>query len=451
MGSAVLSSTSETEDMGSQSLEAARQRGVYLIKLILLATAGGSLILMCSAVMVGLNSLIGFLIQLRESVGIRAIPGQPDYLVLITIGFLVISVGGGILICLLWYRKAWNDRLKEFWGNSTEDFDNIEDWQQVSLYLPSERKEYIKALLKTNEWSKWYEKEKKKRKDEGDETFPRHYGPETISESDQIDIVAKAIFEKIKSDISEGAFSVGLVVGISRSSFIDRVTIIAAALELQLHVLTCLGKKPSLKVWRELITRTLSSLFFNTYLSREECSEITLLIKAGALGLAEAAELGQETTDDVIDMMTEIDWDGGGGYILGLPLFMAKAAFGIGKAATQVLAQFADRAGDDLMEGILAGGILYYHGATLAAKCLAPDPEELGAPYNLSPIVCVHDGIDQAAAIVQHLLRNKRQQLIDKKKRVVESFKVKYPFLGKMIPPGAPNVSEAKHGQNDKV
>ena len=43
--------------------------------------------------------------------------------------------------------------------------------------------------------------------------------------------------------------------GISRNRAVDLFSIAAAALELQLHVLTRLGKRPSLAAWRQMLAR----------------------------------------------------------------------------------------------------------------------------------------------------------------------------------------------------
>jgi hypothetical protein len=92
---------------------------------------------------------------------------------------------------------------------------------------------------------------------------------------------------------------------------------------------------------------------------------------------------------------------------------MLKTSFGLTKSAALVLAQFAERAADDIMEGLLAGGIIYYHGAALAAECLAPDPapENMTDPYELSPYDCVMDGKDRAAEIIKDALTKQKNQL----------------------------------------
>jgi hypothetical protein len=69
------------------------------------------------------------------------------------------------------------------------------------------------------------------------------------------------MLRKLEKDISKRAVTLGLVVGVSRNRFVDFFTISAAALELQLEILTRLGKRPSWATWRQMLTRTASSRF----------------------------------------------------------------------------------------------------------------------------------------------------------------------------------------------
>jgi hypothetical protein len=60
------------------------------------------------------------------------------------------------------------------------------------------------------------------------------------------------------------AVTAGLVIGLNRSPLIDTLSIAASAFELQLHVLTQLGKRPSARTSIEMLKRTSASLFINS-------------------------------------------------------------------------------------------------------------------------------------------------------------------------------------------
>src|SRR5207302_818004 len=65
----------------------------------------------------------------------------------------------------------------------------------------------------------------------------------------------------------------------------------AAALEIQLHVLTRLGKRPSLALWNQMLTRTMSSLFVNAYLNQSESLALKIAIKKMGMGLELASDM----------------------------------------------------------------------------------------------------------------------------------------------------------------
>ncbi|MBI1789967.1 MAG: hypothetical protein HYR60_20750 [Acidobacteria bacterium] len=96
---------------------------------------------------------------------------------------------------------------------------------------------------------------------------------------------AAAILQSIEADIAQRAVTAGLVIGLNRNSLIDTLSIAASAFELQLHVLTRLGKRPSPRAWFELLKRTSASLFLNSYVSREDALCLNLAIRKAALGL----------------------------------------------------------------------------------------------------------------------------------------------------------------------
>ena len=77
------------------------------------------------------------------------------------------------------------------------------------------------------------------------------------------------------------------------------MTIAASAFELQLHVLTRLGKRPSPRTWMELVKRAGASIFLNTYVTREDALYLNLAIRKAALGLEVASDAFQNSLVDI--------------------------------------------------------------------------------------------------------------------------------------------------------
>ena len=126
---------------------------------------------------------------------------------------------------------------------------------------------YLRALLQSESapwkgrWTRYQEKY--------GAAFPQAIAPQTLSVKD-CEQISTVILRDLEEDISERAITTGLIVGVSPNPWIDQITIIAAAFEIQLYVLSRLGKKPSWYIWREMVKRSLFSIFANTYLNREQ-------------------------------------------------------------------------------------------------------------------------------------------------------------------------------------
>jgi hypothetical protein len=191
---------------------------------------------------------------------------------------------------------------------------------------------------------------------------------------------AAVMLQSIEGDITKRAVAAGLVIGLNRSSLIDSLSIAASALELQLHVLTRLGKRPSVRTWMEMLKRTSASLFLNSYISRGDALYLNLAIREAALGLEMASDAMQEAATS----MADIDWDEflGGLTVPGVGAVMHAATMGmnVGAFGLRHIGSFIETTANDLLRGVLAGGILYYHGMALAAECLALDEEHRGSP-----------------------------------------------------------------------
>ncbi len=179
----------------------------------------------------------------------------------------------------------------------------------------------------------------------------------------------------VEREISARAVTTGLIVGMNRNPLLDTVTIIAAAFELQLHVLTLLGKRPSLRVWLMLLQRAGASAFLNTYVGREDALYLNLTIRKAALGVEMASDSVQQTAGALAD----VDWDEvlGGVQIPGLAAVtsFASMSMSVGAFGLRHIGSFIETTANELLQGVLAGGVLYFHGMLLAADCLALDRE----------------------------------------------------------------------------
>ena len=221
------------------------------------------------------------------------------------------------------------------------------------------KSDYLLALLATETW-----------RPAGEQSQP-------LLTRDAYLTAAAATLREIETDISHRAVTAGLVIGLNRNAFIDTLTIIATALELQLHVLTRLGKRPSPRIWMELIKRAGASIFLNTYVTREDALYVGLAIRKAALGLEVASEAVQNTLADI-----DIDEIVGHTSIPGISELTQVASLGIsvGASGLRYIGNFIEHTANDLLQGVLAGGILYYHGMALAAECLALDEEHRRTP-----------------------------------------------------------------------
>jgi hypothetical protein len=192
--------------------------------------------------------------------------------------------------------------------------------------------------------------------------------------------MAAAALHRIELDVTKRAVAAGLIVGLNRNPLMDSLTILASALELQLHVLTQLGKRPSPGVWIELLKRTSASLFLNTYVSREDALYLNLMIRKAAMGL----EVASDATQELGASLADIDWDEilSGVAVPGLAAVtsVATMSLNVGSFGLRQLGSFIETTSTDLLQGVLAAGILYYHGMAIAADCLALDEEHRRAP-----------------------------------------------------------------------
>jgi hypothetical protein len=343
----------------NHTLGAVRTRSLqYLNYLFWVFAAAGAAVLveLCASI---LERWVRFLDWTRGLFGIPKPAAGRDLWMIGGLGIVLIVAAILAALGFAAYRRTWNRRLARVWRDDGGGaFTRIVPLAaRAGDRDVANRTAYIDALLASPEWRDV---------------------PAVASSPDQRDYYkrhAEAALAAIETDIANRAITAGLVVGLNRNPIVDSISILAAALELQLHVLTRLGKRPSFGTWMEMLKRTTGSLFLNWYVSREDALYLKLAIKKTAWGMGAASEAAQQAADAIDDM----DWDELGGSIgvPGLSTLSALAAKGIGIGAfgLRQVGHFIESTADDLLQGVLAGGVLYYHGMALASGCLALDEE----------------------------------------------------------------------------
>jgi hypothetical protein len=342
--------------------------------------------------------------RFRQILGFRIPETGPDWYML-AVFILMASVPALLAIRLLfWYRGIWQRRLKQVWGTSSKRRQYSRIRRLLPIATPKElgaRFAYLESLLASAGW------ENANLKD-----------VETLSTTDEPAIhyryLAEEMLKEIEQDITERAIATGLMVSLG-SSRMDRLTILAAALEMQLHVLSRLGKRPSLGTWREISGRTSASLFLNTYLNREDTFAISFAIRRLAMGLDLVGDALEETgemlsgDEEVAGQVAEGLAGGASGASMlasGIPLpigGLLKGAMGLSATSLGAIADLTREAGDELLQGAVAGGVLYYHGMTIASDVLALDLEHRrSAQMTRTPL----QGAMRAAGVGGKLLRD---------------------------------------------
>jgi hypothetical protein len=310
-----------------------------------------------------LDHWVAFLRGLRTALGLALPASGPDYWVLGGVASLFLLTIAGFVIAYFAYRAIWNRRLRGVWGAKPES----RHVQIRRLHPHADQAElqrrglYLETIARCPEWT-------------------GHALGQCGETSESYKSAAAVMLQSIEGGIKKRAVVAGLAIGLNRSSLIDSLSIAASAFELQLHVLTQLGKRPSVRTWMEMLKRTSASLFLNSYISRGDALYLNLAIRKAALGLEVASDAVQETAS----AMADIDWDEvlGGASVPGISAVMSAAnmSISVGAFGLRHIGSFIETTANDLLRGVLAGGILYYHGMALAAECLALDEEHRGSP-----------------------------------------------------------------------
>jgi hypothetical protein len=393
----------------SPALTALRRRGQFLISGLMWAAAAGLFVLISGYSLVLYHYAVALAERTRLSLGFAAPERGPDW-------FMIAVLSCGPLICVavlvlfgLWYRRLWLRRLATVWPEA-RDRARYSRWQSAPPRANDsergQRSRNLTALLKSDLWNAF--------------TPP--------AESSTVEHKADWLLLELEKDIAERALTTGLTVGISHNRYIDLFTIFAAALELQLHVLTRLGKRPSWHAWRLLVQRCGASLFINSYLNRQDSLALNLLIKKAGMGLYAAGDLmenaSQHLSESDFDLDEALNMQHSGLFgIATKSLEMgATMALTVGQVGLHVLGTLIETAGDELTQGALAAGILYYHGISLAADTLAIDQVHRASPtMNRS----FRDGVwkmgEIAGAILRDLVRKRRTAFRDRRRQIVRS------------------------------
>lgn len=390
-------------DMSDASLAGIRRRGQEYVGYLLWVFAFIGVLWTINTVLALVERWAGLMHRLRAALGIAPALGGPDWSVISGTGLLVLLGLGLVLWAYARYRVAWTRRLRTVWGATPHAaYAKIVRLSPIASDAILRRKaEYVCALLRCPGWQQ-------------PAPIP---SPDAQLDREAYEATANAVLREIEHDIAHRAITTGLVVGLNRNPLLDTLTIVASALELQLHILTRLGKRPSLWTWTELVQRAGASMFLNTYVTRDDAFSLTLAIRKAALGLEVAADAVQHTLADV-----DVDEVLGHTAIPGLAELAHAAAFGVtvGTSGLRSIGTFIEHAANELLQGVLAAGILYYHGMALAAECLALDAKHRSNPAMRRTIpqamrmACAPAGRlvrDQVRGL-RSLLRERRRQIL---------------------------------------
>ena len=397
-------------DPDAPALLGLRRRGQFLISGLLWGAAGGTTILVSGYVLILYHYLLALAERVRTSLGIVPPSAGPDWLMLgiIAAGPVVCMACAALLY--RWYRRLWYRKLQLVWPDRRER-SRYSRWGTVLHRAGSSerdrRSEYLSALLKAHVWAV-------------------HHPPE-VSPAKYEEGAAWTLAE-LEKDIAERALTTGLTVGISNNQYVDLFTIFAAALELQLHVLSRLGKRPSAHAWKLLIQRCGASLFLNSYLNRQDSLALNLTIKKAGMGLYAAGDLTEAAaahlseSDMDLDEALNLQHSGLLGVATKSLELGATMALTVGQVGLHVLGNLIESVGDELTQGALAAGIIYYHGMALAADTLALDEQHRHSPaMNRSFREGVWKMGEVAGSILRDVVRQRRTSFRDKRRQIVRS------------------------------
>ena len=387
-----------------------RRRGQFLVAMLCWASAAGFCILLSGYLLVLYHYGLALAERVRSSLGFEPPLHGPDWYVV----FLLLCAPClgllGIVFVYRWYRRLWLRRVALVWPERGQRR-RFSRWQgptqvRADTSVREERTAYLNALLGCSFWS-------------------GHPCPSHLTDYEGR---ANWVLEELEKDIAERALATGLTVGISHNRYLDLFTIFAAALELQLHVLSRLGKRPSLHAWRLLLQRSGASLFINSYLNRQDALALNLTIKKAGMGLQASGDLMESTAQHLsesdFDLDEALNLQHGG--LMGMATksleLGATMALTVGQVGLHVLGTLIESVGDELTQGTLAAGILYHHGIALAADTLAIDAAHRASPAmnrNFREGVWKMGAI--AGSLLRDLVRQRRSAFRDRRSQIIRS------------------------------
>lgn len=397
-------------DHDSRTLESVRRRGLFLISGLLWAAAAGALIVFSGYALILYHYLLATAERIRSSFGLAPPPHGPDWLML-----LVLASGPALFILCVallwtWYQRAWSRKLRRMWPDPRDrtKYSRSRDLPfRASIEQRERHAEYLSALIRSESWALYRE---------------------PASTTANCESRAESLLSDLEKDIAERALTIGLTVGISRNRYVDLFTIFVAALELQLHVLSRLGKRPSWHAWRLLIQRCGASLFINSYLNRQDSLALNLMIKKAGMGLQAAGDLMEGTathlSENDIDLDEALNLSHAG--LVGMATksleLGATMALTVGQVGLHALGTLIESVGDELAQGALAAGIIYYHGIALASDTLALDMVHRQSPAMIRNF---REGVwkmgEIAGSILRDFVRQRRSAFREKRRQIVRT------------------------------
>ena len=362
-------------------LAAVRARSTRLAGALLGIAALASGVALVTSAITAEWALVSLADRVRDATGLAVPTHGRDWYLLGVVALTLAVPAALVLAGAVAYRRLWNRRLAETWGT---DRPPRHLTAMPRRHEPDHSVRHLRSLLEgpgwAEQWRSW--------SDAPPTGFPARVAPRSFTADDHR-AVAPSMLAVLHRDIADRALIAGLAVGLSHRRFFDHLAIIGSALELQLHVLARLGKRPSLRTWRTMFRYCGASLFVNHYLDREDAYAVRLGIRSAAMGFETLAKLLDESGDALADLdMDEIvddvadviglDRAGLGATALRLlgtsAVLGSGAVIGVGEVGLHQIAELTRDLGDDLLQGVLAASILAFHGMSLAADVLATDP-----------------------------------------------------------------------------
>lgn len=405
-------------------LDSTRSRSLLYASYAVWSATAAIALFATSAYISAAMSWLGTVERFRSYLGFVPSVNSPDWwLVSATLLAMMLPLGlaTGFLVM---HRRVWRRKLSAIWGESGGGrAERIRKPQAIADTGEIQRRcEDLGSLVATERW-----------RSRGIEA------PEVNADSYRS--AAELVLADVERDIAQRAFTLGLVVGLSQKNWIDFLAISAAAVELQVHVLTSLGKRPSLHTWRQLWKRAASSLFFSWYLNAEQSLAFRLMIRKIGLGLEIGSQALEHAGSALLDSHTgvdDVDWDDVEHllpeHVLGIPLrpvataasITAGTLISVGSFGMNQIGYLIERRGDDLFQGALAATILYEHGVAVAADCIALDARHhesalLRPRFNdvMTRMSC------QAGEMLQVQVRNLRGVLRERRRLIAKIAKKK--------------------------